>query len=314
MDHAVGSREAVYGLPFDLLVLAVKPSHSVAAADRAAFRLPTDFDLRKVILAVTGKCNLLLFLLLRHFIQRFYDTIALCHFLRELVDMAAGFAAGSHLEVVIVNIAADDILPVAVGIGHSYPPAVRQPKPLFIMLVREADPVLRLLHVSVQHVLTIAVAIYIRKILISFTRQAIPLTAHIGVAVKSTLRRHQLAVILDRHGAQIGLDFPIMGADPQAEQIGILVGIHTEAVLLLFPAHHRAAMRPAIASHILSVQERFFLERVQHRVHLADKLICFQMPGSIAPKGKEVIILKFPFKASDKAGAVGDIRRLRERI
>jgi len=228
--------------------------------------------------------------------------------------MAAGVAAGSHLEVVIVNIATDEILPVIVGIGHSHPAAIRQPEAFLVMLIQETDPALCLPHMGIQHILPIAVTIHIRKILIPFTRQAIPLAAHIGIAVKSTLRRCQLAVILDRHGAHVGLDFPIMGADPQAEQIGILVGIHTEAVLLLFPAHHRAAMRPAIASHILSVQERFFLERIQHRVHLADKLICFQMPGSIAPKGKEVIILKFPFKAPDKAGAVCDIRRLRERI
>ena len=219
MDHAVRSCEAVDDLPFDLLVQTVKPSHPIDAADRAALHLTPDFDLRKVILAITGKHDLFLFLLFRHFIQRLHEAAALRHFLRELVDMAAGVAAGSHLEVVIVNIATDEILPVIVGIGHSHPAAIRQPEAFLAMLIQETDPALCLPHMGIQHILPIAVTIHIRKILIPFTRQAIPLAAHIGIAVKSTLRRCQLAVILDRHGAHVGLDFPIMGAVEEREKI-----------------------------------------------------------------------------------------------
>lgn len=47
MEHTIGCRKAVDDLPLNLLALAVKPSHAIAAADWAALRPTLDGNLRK---------------------------------------------------------------------------------------------------------------------------------------------------------------------------------------------------------------------------------------------------------------------------
>ena len=92
---------------------------------------------------------------------RFYHGAAGFHPFGKLVDMEQITAAGAHLHMVIVNVAAALCESLAVGVNDSNLPAVGDAEQLLVVAVNEPDASCSVLYVLVQPVPAVAVAVQV---------------------------------------------------------------------------------------------------------------------------------------------------------